>query len=236
MAWVRIHDNAMTHPKIIGLSDGAFRAWVGGLSYAQIHLTDGLLPKVCLTLSMARRAAELVSAGLWEAVDGGYRIHDFLEWNDAKGVVLQKREDAKQRARRSRTSQSERAPHVLSGVVLHREEDLSSKKEEKKEIPARPQRFGRIDLHRWQLEALVQSLGPHAATFDLDAWVLDLSTLADKQGLVIDKRTLWPWVQAQLRAEVERRGLAVASGDENRFGKQTSRLMQAVANIAAREA
>jgi hypothetical protein len=231
MAWVRIHDNAMTHPKIIGLSDGAFRAWVGGLSYAQIHLTDGLLPKVCLTLSMARRAPELVAAGLWKPVEGGYQIHDFLQWNDARRVVLQKREDAKGRARRSRTSHSARAPHVLSGVVLSVQEDQKVLKKEEKVAP-RPQRFGRIDLHRWQLESLIASLGPHAATFDLDAWVLDLSRKADASGLVLEKRTLWPWVQAKFREEVAARGLSVASADSpDRFGKQTSRLLQAVASL-----
>ena len=41
MAWVRIHDDAMSHPKIVGLSDKAFRLWIWGLSYAQRHLTDG---------------------------------------------------------------------------------------------------------------------------------------------------------------------------------------------------
>jgi hypothetical protein len=56
-------------------------------------------------------------------------------------------------------------------------------------------------LHRWQLDALIASLGPHATDFDLDAWVMALSKLADERLLVLDRKTLWPWVQAELKAE-----------------------------------
>lgn len=99
MAWVRIHDGAMTHPKIIGLSDGAFRAWVWGLSYAQAHLTDGRIPDAAVRSfrAAARAQQELVMAGLWETAEGGVCIHDFLEWNDGRSVITERQRNAKRR-------------------------------------------------------------------------------------------------------------------------------------------
>lgn len=123
MAWVRIHDAAMTHPKIVGLSDSAFRIWVWGLSYTQTHLTDGYIPRSAMSAIAKRRAVELVPARLWDETPDGYQIHDYLDWNDSKDVVIRKRSDARDRANRSRTHRSERAPHVLSGVVLRTEID-----------------------------------------------------------------------------------------------------------------
>jgi hypothetical protein len=100
----------------------------------------------------------------------------------------------------------------------------------------RPRTYGRITLHRWQLESLIAALGPHADGFDLDAWVLDLSALADRRQLVLDRQTLWPWVQAELRAECQRRGLAVASSETSpQLGKQSTRLLTAIQNIARTE-
>jgi len=87
MAWVRIHDAAMSHPKIVGLSDAAFRAWVWGLSYAQTHLTDGQIPAAALDSRLRKRAVDLLSAGLWEQGESGFIIHDFLHWNDSRETV-----------------------------------------------------------------------------------------------------------------------------------------------------
>lgn len=101
MPWVRIDENAMDHPKIGGLSDGAFRLWVQGLAYCQKYLTDGVVNRVALrglrAYSPKRRAA-LVAARLWdELADGGVEVHDYLQWNDSKEVVLANRDSGKRR-------------------------------------------------------------------------------------------------------------------------------------------
>ena len=41
MTWLRIDDAMVDHPKIIGLSDGAFRLHITALCYCARHLTDG---------------------------------------------------------------------------------------------------------------------------------------------------------------------------------------------------
>lgn len=87
--WVRIEPDFAEHPKIVGLSDAAFRVHLKALCWCGKHETDGLLPAgaVPATGSSRKRAeliSELLSAGLWEKAGAGYRIHDFLCYNPSK--------------------------------------------------------------------------------------------------------------------------------------------------------
>lgn len=82
---------------------------------------------------------------------------------------------------------------------------------ERRTIPER-RGGGRIFLHRWQLDELIDALGPHAATFELDSWIDGLTAEADAQGLTFPtKESRWEWVRAQLTAAIAKRGLPVAS-------------------------
>lgn len=63
-------------------------------------------------------------------------------------------------------------------------------------------------LHRWQLDTLIEALGPHAGSFDLDAWVQNLD---QQQTTVVLPAQRWAWVQHQLALEVTRRGLPVGN-------------------------
>lgn len=246
MAWVRIHDGAMDNLKIMRLSDSAFRLWVRGLSYCQTQLTDGRIPTEALQFMNARAKdlQQLTSvlvdgkSPLWETVPGfGYQVHDYLDWNDSRDVVEEKRDRARVRAKNSRTSRSgfgaraaHATAHVASGVVLREgstdesEGDPEGEPERKPAASAlvAPPRavgrvrqdrdFGRIFLHAWQQQALVAALGPHAEAFDLDLWLDGLTALADAQGVTFPNKDIrWAWVQAQLTEEVQRRGLPVAS-------------------------
>ncbi len=99
MAWVRLHDGAMSHPKISRLSDKAFRLWVWGLSYAQLHLTDGrVVSDAPFPARLARAIDDLLAAGLWtREASGDFQIHDYLDWNDSKADVSKKRTAARVR-------------------------------------------------------------------------------------------------------------------------------------------
>ena len=143
MPWVRIDENAMDHPKIGGLPDGAFRLWVEALSYCQKFLTDGLVNAVALkglrSYSPKRRAV-LVSVGLWnEAPAAAVSVHDFLEWNESRDRVLQARTESRDRRRKWRerhaspdASQTHvQTPNGVRGVVcrdlqLLRKEEMSA--------------------------------------------------------------------------------------------------------------
>lgn len=104
MPWGRLDDSLYDHPKLDAL--GRYRLSCIGLntlaqSWCNRWLTDGLVPtdrveRLGGTVALANR---LVDAGLWEKVDGGYRIHDFLDYNDSRETVLAQREAARARRR-----------------------------------------------------------------------------------------------------------------------------------------
>jgi hypothetical protein len=111
VSWVRLHDGALSHPKLVGLIDwkNPFCLWIWGLSYCQTHLTDGLIPLAALPNFVAvRTASRLVSGGLWHKADGGgFSVHDYLNWNDSKELVTRKRAEAKARISHSRDRRSQ---------------------------------------------------------------------------------------------------------------------------------
>ena len=61
MSWVRIEDRFALHPKVVGLSDGAFRLYVSGLCYANLYHTDGRISHAA-ALALYQRIAGLTAA------------------------------------------------------------------------------------------------------------------------------------------------------------------------------
>jgi hypothetical protein len=119
MSWGRLDDEANDCPKLIALSDGAFRLWACGIIYAQKKLTDGFIPARTVAAFPARRKgpqviAELTSKlvpgrdVLWHVVDGGYQIHDYLDWNDRREDVLKARELGRERLNQFRQRKGDR--------------------------------------------------------------------------------------------------------------------------------
>lgn len=90
--YVRLHDHFPDHPKVAGLSDAAFRAQVTAICYAHRFGTDGFVPQAMVRVHPRRAVDELVRFGLWEVADGGYVVHDYLEWNEARSEIEAKRE------------------------------------------------------------------------------------------------------------------------------------------------
>lgn len=111
MPWVRLDDGFDDHPKILDLSDQAYRLHVGALCFCARTLTDGFVSEGALRrLVNGGHVAELVDAGLWEAGDGGWWIHDFLDYNQSAEQVLEEREKARERQRRARENRRSKTP------------------------------------------------------------------------------------------------------------------------------
>lgn len=110
MTWVRLDDGFVAHPKVIGLDDRSFRFYISALCYSSQHLTDGSILASQLTfvgdlagISYPKAfAKKLVLAGLWDEIEGGYRIHDYLKYNSAKVDVERDRAAARDRMARRR--------------------------------------------------------------------------------------------------------------------------------------
>ncbi|QWF81151.1 hypothetical protein [Amycolatopsis sp. CA-230715] len=78
--YIRVHDGIEDHPKIVALSDKAFRLLITTWAWCSKHRTDGRVPAaVWRKRGTAKARAELVTAGL---VDGGAdapEMHDYLQ-------------------------------------------------------------------------------------------------------------------------------------------------------------
>lgn len=102
MSWIYLDDGFADHPKILAITDGALRLHIAALCYAGRHLTDGHVPAevVGRRISIADR---LVKADLWD-VDpaGGWRIHDYLDYQRSSEQVRKDRAAATARQRRNR--------------------------------------------------------------------------------------------------------------------------------------
>lgn len=97
MSWVRLDDQFTDHPKIVQAGPLAGWLYICGLTYANRYLTDGRIPaaqvrRLADVDGADELAARLVAAGLWEVVDGGYQIHDYLEYQPSADTVRKERE------------------------------------------------------------------------------------------------------------------------------------------------
>lgn len=219
MAWVRIHDGAMGHPKIVGMFDwrDPFHLWVWGLSYCQSHLTDGRIIAAAVPRSARKAAAELVARQLWEVIEGGWKVHDYLTWNDARATVDARRSKAADRLRRWHEKQNAVQNAVANEKATLAKPNLTKPnltKERTEEPTARSKRpiftGQRFTVFEWQLDDLRRMLGSHTEGFDLHAWFFDLDAQAVKSAFVIPVRDGGKWLQAQTLAEAKRRGLRIA--------------------------
>ena len=109
LAWFKVDDGFWSHPKILALSADAVALWVRAGAYSCQHLTDGEVQESVLRLLGSEdAAAELHDAGLWLSMDGGYRFHDWDEYQETSETVKKRRSDARDRQRRAREVAAEK--------------------------------------------------------------------------------------------------------------------------------
>lgn len=83
MSWLKIDDGLFLHPKWLRTPATARALWITALSYCGKMNTDGRVDSALLPLlgGTVEDADALVSSGLWDATEGGYRFHDFEDYN-----------------------------------------------------------------------------------------------------------------------------------------------------------
>lgn len=102
-AVVILEDGIRSHPKIVQAGAEAAWLWVCAIDYSRDHLTDGFVPEAALgTLGVfkvaPRKLADvLVRERLFDVVEGGYHVHDYLDKNDPAEKVKAKRQRDKDR-------------------------------------------------------------------------------------------------------------------------------------------
>ena len=147
MSWARLDDQMPDHPKFLQAGDFApllLALYVRAVCYSSRYLTDGFIPSGAVTpllqgynawghdtvtgdgFALARDGDEfdwpaiMVHAGLWESCDGGYRIHDYLDYNPTRAQVLERRADSAKRQKKHRdTAVSNDDGNALRNGVSH---------------------------------------------------------------------------------------------------------------------
>jgi hypothetical protein len=88
----KIEHGLYENPKIVGLSDAAFRAYVESILYSGKHLTDGFLDQRIVRRMWGEDvAAELCSNDVnnpsWVVVEGGWQIYGYCERQTSRADV-----------------------------------------------------------------------------------------------------------------------------------------------------
>jgi hypothetical protein len=127
MTWLKLDDKFVRHPKVQGLSDSAFRLHMAAMGHCAEYATDGRVKShVVATLTAhpdkAPLVKEMVDAGLWEEMVGGWEIHDFLQYNPSAEQIKtrrkewRERQDKRRESRRDTERESERDSLRESGT------------------------------------------------------------------------------------------------------------------------
>jgi hypothetical protein len=132
VAWVRIDDKFSEHPKVAKVGPLGVAMQMAALCYANRNLTDGFIPKsevpllvnfdgIALSSSQAASpdcdepvavtwqyvVGVLVKAGLWEEAEGGYMIHDYLDYQPSRESVIRARKAGVERVREYRARRAQ---------------------------------------------------------------------------------------------------------------------------------
>ncbi len=91
----------------------------------------------------------------------------------------------------------------------------------------RGQRFTVFD---WMLDDIAQMLGPAYSDFGLDLFFDQLDRRAAAENVVLPKKEVWPWLQAQVLAEAQSRGMSIVAATPEKLGR-AGILAEAVASI-----
>lgn len=250
--WARIEVDYINHQKFLVLNANAIVLWHEGKNYCNRQSTDGLIPleqakrfrfhskkAVAMLLKSAgtKPGTEEAYAPLWERHDIGFKMHDYLEHNDCRDVVLariaqadQGRQQDKEYKRQARAAKKAKRTDVrsdvrsdtvpesgsvrsMSGSIQNTEDRKQEKKKRRAPPPLnarsnRPIFDGqRFAVFEWQLDELCKMLGSHTNEFDLHAWFFTADTKAVTSGIVRKRDEWWPWLEQETYAEAIRRGL-----------------------------
>ncbi len=133
MLWVKKGTHVIDHPRFLEAGPIGRDLWDWGMLYAGAHETDGELPMVAIISSPwgaggkanIKVAAKLVTIGLWERTDEGFRICRWAEQgNQTKAQIATDRSAARERKARGAR---ERKAAPGSGMVRANSERTNTK-------------------------------------------------------------------------------------------------------------
>jgi hypothetical protein len=93
MSFLLLDDKIGHHAKTIRAGNEAFGAWTRMVSHCGEFLTDGFIDDaVAMSIAGKRRVLDkLVAVRFLDRVEGGYCVHDYLDWNPSAAKVREQR-------------------------------------------------------------------------------------------------------------------------------------------------
>jgi len=125
--YVKVVTRVTFHPKFQIAGAQASWLWVLGIIYCRNMESDGFIPSASLKAlgyqhDNADDAARLlVEAGLWVVEDHGWRVHDYLDYNDSAEQIAEMREQKRSNGAKGGRA---RAAALRSRVPQRREADV----------------------------------------------------------------------------------------------------------------
>lgn len=128
--WAKVDDRLFSHPKVAQCSQSAMGLWVKALSWSVCYSRDGIVPKktVAHLGGKARDYRQLVEAGLWEEVEGGFQFHDWADYLPTEWEARTAKRDAEKDPSRVKGGKASR---TSSGQVQDRNRTDSGQKQDK---------------------------------------------------------------------------------------------------------
>lgn len=139
MTWFKIDDAFPEHPKWADLEDdpelwsASMSLWMAIGCYCARNLTDGFISEArcrrvtpLVTSRVTDALSALVGAGFLRIVEGGYQMHDYLEYNPSKSEVKRKREQRAKRQKKYRDKQRNASTDASTDGVTDESSDAST--------------------------------------------------------------------------------------------------------------
>jgi len=75
------------NPKVLRLSDKGMALHAWSISYCDAARSDGFIAQDAWPARFGRAVKELERASMWERCEGGYYLHDYLDYNRSRAYI-----------------------------------------------------------------------------------------------------------------------------------------------------
>lgn len=142
MTWFKLAGEGCFHAKVLAAKNDAYGAWCRAGQWSSEHLTEGRITRdVALAIAPVsvwnrlRDAKAGSEHGLVEEIEGGWQIHDYLDWNPTAEQALAKRAARAEAGRKGGEAKAARRQNGGTELPASQANDLASASQVAKQKP-----------------------------------------------------------------------------------------------------